>query len=81
MYWERLEELSGLKLRCQDPSAEFASTEVAEVSRFLARPGDFTYAVTEVTAEGQVRRTGMSRQSNAFGDHAHEIIGAFNEVL
>ena len=44
---------------CQDPSAEFASTEVAEVSRFLARPGDFTYAVTEVTSEGQVRHADM----------------------
>lgn len=48
------------QIRHQDPSAEFASTEVAEVSRFLARPGDFTYAVTEVTEEGEVRRTGMA---------------------
>lgn len=43
----------------EDPSAEFISTEAAEVSRFLARPGDFTYAVTEVTAEGRVSRSGM----------------------
>ena len=45
----------------EDPSAEFASTEVAEVSRFLARPGDFTYAVTEVTSEGQVRSMTITR--------------------
>ncbi|CAE7366597.1 unnamed protein product [Symbiodinium natans] len=32
----------------EDPSAEFASTESAEVSRFLLRPADFAYSVTEV---------------------------------
>ncbi|CAK9018300.1 Magnesium transporter MRS2-11 [Durusdinium trenchii] len=45
----------------EDPSAEFISTEAAEVSRFLARPGDFTYAVTEVTAEGRVSSMTITR--------------------
>ena len=38
------------------------STSVAEVSRFLARPGDFAYAVAEVTAAGAVRSMSISRQ-------------------
>ncbi|CAJ1338656.1 unnamed protein product [Effrenium voratum] len=45
----------------EDPSAEFTSTEVTEMSRFLARPTDFAYLVTEVTAGGQVRSMTITR--------------------
>lgn len=45
----------------EDPSAEFVSTETEEVSRFLSRPADFAYVVTEVTAAGKVRSMSITR--------------------
>ena len=40
------------------------STSVEEVSRFLARPKDFAYQVSEISAAGRIRSMTITRQEN-----------------